>query len=205
MWWSELFPFFYNKALAKLNIITRPSYSGIPLSESPLRTKFNSIVQRLIPLLKDTSVFMNRIHLGIFYFGGYYYEWSKRFTGVKYIFDRPSGMYRPHYHILGLLIFIQLLISTYQFCKSIISSYNREEPNHEWIEEDYHPNQNSPNEKQPNCVLCLEPRKYPTVAECGHIFCWNCIHDSCQNKPECPLCRRQILPQNLTRIYHYSP
>ena len=34
----------------------------------------------------------------------------------------------------------------------------------------------------PECVLCLSPRRFATVTECGHIFCWNCIADWCTTK-----------------------
>merc|ERR1712137_726363 len=97
--WGDLFPYLYEYAMNKLNILTRPNYAGIPLSESPLRTKFNSFCQMLIPILKDTKNYLSKIHLGSFYFGGYYYEWAKRMSGIKYIFDRPIGMYRSQYHI----------------------------------------------------------------------------------------------------------
>lgn len=205
---QELFPYFYEYFISKLNFFTRPNYAGIPLHQSHFRSQFNNFCQYLIPLIKDTKNYLNKIHLGSFYFGGQYYEWSKRICGIKYIFDRPVVSHRVQYHILGLLIFIQLLVSTFFFIKSLFQLRKSNASSTEYIEEQFPTSSNSSNSEsniEPDCVLCLEPRKYPTVAECGHIFCWSCIHDSCQNKPECPLCRQSILPQNLTRIYHYSP
>lgn len=47
------------------------------------------------------------------------------------------------------------------------------------------------------CTLCLEELKDPSAASCGHIFCWTCIGDWIKEKPECPLCRREILMQHV--------
>jgi peroxin-10 len=47
------------------------------------------------------------------------------------------------------------------------------------------------------CTLCLEELKDPSVVGCGHVFCWECIGDWVREKPECPLCRREILGQHI--------
>jgi peroxin-10 len=47
------------------------------------------------------------------------------------------------------------------------------------------------------CTLCLEELKDPSVVGCGHVFCWTCIGDWVKEKPECPLCRREVLGQHI--------
>lgn len=51
--------------------------------------------------------------------------------------------------------------------------------------------------QQRKCTLCLEPMKDPSVTTCGHVFCWTCILDWVDEKPECPLCRQSVLGQHL--------
>ena len=50
---------------------------------------------------------------------------------------------------------------------------------------------------QRKCTLCLEQMKDPSVASCGHLFCWTCILDWIREKAECPLCRQGILRQHI--------
>ncbi|PWY69552.1 hypothetical protein BO70DRAFT_365818 [Aspergillus heteromorphus CBS 117.55] len=47
--------------------------------------------------------------------------------------------------------------------------------------------------QQRKCTLCLELFKDPSVTTCGHVFCWTCVRDWVREKPECPLCRQEVL------------
>ncbi|KAG5418751.1 PEX10 [Candida metapsilosis] len=139
----------------------------------------------------------------------------------------PEKMQRGNYSLLGALMIIQIAVKSLMNLKEYSDEYlNKEEPNKEksalnekndakvtsitqlsQLSDNFDPKylidlsdaSQLPylqNESR-NCMLCLSPMVTPSAANCGHLYCWDCIVDCIRENPECPLCRQQCLEQHL--------
>lgn len=79
------------------------------------------IARHLLPALSTSSP-LQALTLTLFYFGGSYYELSKRLLSLRYVFTRavPDTPDRAGYELLGVLLVVQLAVQSYLHVRSTI-------------------------------------------------------------------------------------
>ncbi|KAG0334142.1 peroxisome biogenesis factor 10 [Podila horticola] len=136
VFWHVLVPYLYSKGSQELRKRTRPQQHqhrpghrlDATLSEDPKKEpsqvviRFKGFMHNWLPTLQNFfKTHGHSAHLAVFYFFGAYYSFSKRVTGIRYIFNRKlsPGEERSGYEVLGVLIVIQLGIQFYQWRRQV--------------------------------------------------------------------------------------
>lgn len=209
------------RAVQQAGLLDKPQLSAP--TKRPFFTKLR-IQQYLLEHLESiTSVSpIYALSIATFYFTGSYYQISKRFWRLRYVFTKKvdDNEQRIGYEVLGVLLVLQIAVQGFLHARKIASTPDEEDtdqgkpssgavlasiqnpsavpllpasmPLYD-LSEDPSAVSWIPEGQQRKCTLCLDPFKDPSVTTCGHVFCWICVRDWIQEKPECPLCRQEVL------------
>lgn len=69
------------------------------------------------------------------------------------------------------------------------------------------PNAKDEDKKEENlmeCNICLDTAKDAVVSMCGHLFCWPCLHQWLETRPNrqvCPVCKAAINKEKVIPLY----
>jgi len=192
------------------------SYLIRPIAEDYFHPKLSSETIELISRFLIT--FIERAHKISFYLTGYYYNISKTITHIRYLIytrstsDSLSIQSKLNYtmKLLSLCICIQHLIESYISLKQIAVSISQhrhqlnllaeEEKEKKIISEDLTSSTN-----YVRCPLCYEfaISNVALVPECGHVFCWQCIHTWVAENQTCPLCKANTIQSRIVHLINY--
>jgi len=170
----------------------------------PLLNAVTMVWNRFLGLVKGSGLMqLERFHLMLFFLFGAYLQLSYRAAGVRYLFLRKLSQERAGYQTLGVLMLIQFVLGGFLAAKLYLKE--RLKPPREERGEGLQIIAAAEDEEDPNasCGLCFCARTNPTVTECGHLFCWQCIGLCLTNKPECPMCRQPCALSSLVRLNNY--
>lgn len=151
------------------------------------KNAFHSLICALVGEMRIPSILQD-LHSITFHLFGDHYELAKRITSTVYT-TNADNTYRTD--ILNKLI----------GCLSIIKFVLRSPKLEEAVQV------SSPTKKSvvgDICQICQQTRTSPTSTLCGHVFCWNCIHQSVKITPECPICRTAINPSRLIYLINFG-
>ncbi|CAG7994281.1 unnamed protein product [Penicillium salamii] len=209
------------RAAQQAGLLNKPRLSA-PVKK-PFFTKLRVQQYLLEHLDSITSVSpIYALSIATFYFTGSYYHLSKRIWRLRYVFTKKidDNEQRIGYEVLGVLLVLQIAVQGFLHARKLATIPDEEEnsegesssgavlasiqnpsaipllpasmPLYD-LEENPGAVSWIPEGQQRKCTLCLEMFKDPSVTTCGHVFCWMCVRDWVREKPECPLCRQEVL------------
>ncbi|XP_060525604.1 peroxisome assembly protein 10-A-like [Cylas formicarius] len=150
---------------------------------------------QLLQFIRDQKQPLKRLHHSLFYIDKKYYSVPNRLTSIRYALLRQwmhDDTFSGSFNILGRLTIFYTLFTIFQNLFNAFSTDRSESTK-----------ANTSTLSTKGCIVCSENIENPTATPCGHIFCWNCIHNSLSYQKICPLCREAVIPNRVVYLQNY--
>ncbi|CAF1040333.1 unnamed protein product [Adineta steineri] len=187
------------------------SYIIKPLVEEYFHPKLS--LQTIELICKFLLTFIERTHKIFFYLTGSYYNISNSLTRIRYlIYTRTTSesssiefKLNRTMKFLSLCLCIQHIIESYLVLKQIALSItqHRQELDKKTDEENKIISEDSiSSTDHVRCPLCYEfaISNVALIPECGHVFCWQCIHTWVIENQTCPLCKTNTMQSRIVHL-----
>ncbi|XP_039274869.1 peroxisome biogenesis factor 10-like [Nilaparvata lugens] len=170
-------------------------------NDGELRPEAQLHILRVITWLKLFIPILERLHKAVFYWSGFYGQFSKRLTGIQYVLVRQWLKDRKSLYGFKILSVVTLVYAALSGATESINFAQlsadelraRTQPTHSKV---VRPLRDS-------CPLCLEERHSSSVTPCGHLFCWHCLIEWLHTEQRCPVCREPVQPCRVVPLHNY--
>lgn len=203
---------------ARFGYFAQTSLSGIPtLGEEFCEAKPNGMTSltNLLNMILSCGInypknipkpfinLMEQVHIITFNIFSDHFKFSKRITNLSYttetLFPPPSKKIDYIYKAIGCMTLIKLVLELSYGDRDIFSEKTELGIDYSQVSK----LRDRTADPSMMCPLCCEVRQEPTSTECGHIFCWFCIHKWLKDRSECPICRKPTEPSRLIHLINY--
>lgn len=161
----------------------------------------NKVLQSILPEFDTMAEKVQLLHMAIFFIHSNYFEISRRVSGIKQIFTRAPPTHNLNYKNLGRLLLVGLAVQLVGYSVSVWRAVRRLRESGEQLRLE---EEEGEGEKSLTCQLCLDSVRNVSSTPCGHLFCWDCITQYANTKPQCPSCRSHTPANKIVQLINYS-